>query len=83
MDCPFRSNGDIRIFVLHSHKENGDAHMWHLRKDDGDTHDIYVTFAQGKMGQFHSKKRSKKVWQPTQHKGNVWNNKKQGGFYFK
>ena len=51
MDCPFRSNGDIRIFVLHSHKENGDAHMWHLRKDDGDTHDIYVTFAQRKMGQ--------------------------------
>ena len=33
--------------------------MWHLRKDDGDTHDIYVTFAQRKMGQFHSKKEAK------------------------
>ena len=80
MECPFRTNGDIRIFVWNSHKESGDAHMWHLSKDDGDTHDIYVTFAQRKMGQFHSKK---EVWQPTQHNGNAWNNKKQGGFYLK
>ena len=64
MECPFRSNGDIKIFVLHSHKENGDAHMWHLRKDDGDTHDIYVTFAQRKMGQFHSKKEAKRFGSP-------------------
>ena len=38
--------------------------MWHLRKDDGDTHDIYVTFAQRKMGQFHSKKEAKRFGSP-------------------
>ena len=60
----FRRNGDIRIFVLHSHKENGDAHVWHLRKDNGDTHDIYVTFAQRKVGQSHSKKEAKRFGSP-------------------
>ena len=60
----FRRNGDIRIFVLHSHKENGDAHVWHLRKDNGDTHDIYVTFAQRKVGRFHSKKEAKRFGSP-------------------
>ena len=61
MSCKNLDVMETRIFVLHSHKENGeDAHVWHLRKDNGDTHDIYVTFAQRKVGQFHSKKEAKR-----------------------
>ena len=27
LECPLRSNGGTRIFVRHSHKENGDEHV--------------------------------------------------------
>ena len=36
VECPLKSNGDTRIFVWHSHKENGDAHVWHSHKDKGE-----------------------------------------------
>ena len=57
-----KSNGDTRIFVWHSHKENGDTHVWHSHKDkEEDTQDICVTFTQRRVGQFHSEKRQKGV----------------------
>ena len=72
MECPFKSNGDTRIFVWHSHKENEDAHVWHSHKDKGkDTQCICVTFTQRRSVQFHSE-RGEKVWQCTQNKDNVW-----------
>ena len=27
LECPLRSNGGTKIFVRHSHKENGDEHV--------------------------------------------------------
>ena len=53
LECPIRNNGDTRIFVWHSHKENGDAHVWHSHRDYGDTQDVCVTFTQRKVGQPH------------------------------
>ena len=32
VECPLKSNGDTRIFVWHSHKENEDGYVWHLHK---------------------------------------------------
>ena len=62
VESPLKSNGDTRIFVWHSHKENGDAHVWHSHKDKGeDTQGICVTFTQRRVGQFHSEKRQKGV----------------------
>ena len=62
MECPLKSNGDTRIFVWHSHKENKDAHVWHSRKDKGEnTQSICLTFTQRRVGQFHSEKRQKVV----------------------
>ena len=61
VECPLKSNGDTRIFVWHSHKENGDAHVWHSHKDKGDdTQGICVTFTLRKVGQFHTEKDKKK-----------------------
>ena len=63
--CPLKNNGDTRIFVWHSHKENGDAHVWHSPKDKGDdTQGICVTFIQRKVGQFHSEKEAKRCGSP-------------------
>ena len=62
VECPLKSNGDTRIFVWHSHKENEDAHVWHSHKDKGkDTQGICVTFTQRRLVQFHSEKRQKGV----------------------
>ena len=48
---------ETRIFVWHSHIENGDRYVWHSHKDKGeDTQGICVTFPQGKVGLFHSEK---------------------------
>ena len=62
VECPLKSNGDTRIFVWHSHKENEDAHVRHSHKDKGDdTQGICVTFTQKRVGQFHSEKKKKGV----------------------
>ena len=78
MECPLKSNGDTRIFVWHSHKENGDAHVWHSHKDKGDdTQGLCVTFTLRKVRHFHTEKDFKKAWQSTQNNGDVWNKGKQ------
>ena len=60
-ECPLKSNRNKRIFVWHSHKENGDTHVWHSHKDKGeDTQGICVTFTQRKEGHFHSVKDAKR-----------------------
>ena len=65
MEFPLKSNGDTSIFVRHSHKENGDALMWHSHKNKGvDTQAICVTFTQQKVGQFHSEKDAKRCGSP-------------------
>ena len=64
VECPIRSNRDTRIFVWHSHKENGDAHVWHSHRDNGDTQDVCVTFTQRKVGQLHSEKEAKECGSP-------------------
>ena len=44
VECPFKSNGDTKIFVGYLNKENGDKHVRHSHKDKGeDTQGIYVT----------------------------------------
>ena len=69
-ECPLKSNRDKRIFVWHSHKENGDTHVWHSHKDKWeDTQGIRVTFTQRKAGQFHSVKEAKRCGSP--HKRGV------------
>ena len=65
VECPLKSNGDTRIFVWHSHKENEDAHVRHSHKDKGDdTQGICVTFTQKRVGQFHSEKKEKRCDSP-------------------
>ena len=76
--CPLRSIGDTRIFVRHSHKENGHAHVWHSHKNTGDTQDICDIHTK-KCGRAALRKRGKNVWQSPQNKINVWNKRKQGG----
>ena len=50
VECPLKSNGDTRVFVWHSHKENGDAHVQQSQKDKGeDTQGIRVTFTQRRV----------------------------------
>ena len=62
VECPLKSNGDTRVFVWHSHKENGDAHVWHSHKDKGeDTQGIRVTFSQRKWDSSTQKKKQKGV----------------------
>ena len=52
MECPLRSNGNTRVFVWDSYKENGD------------TQDSCVTFTQRKVGKFHSEKEAKRCGSP-------------------
>ena len=62
VECPLKSNGDTRIFVWHSHKENGHAQVWHSHSDKGEnTQGVCVTFTQRRVGQLHSEKRQKGV----------------------
>ena len=61
VECPLKSNRDTRIFVWHSHKENGDTHGWHSHKEEWDN---------------STQKRGQKVWQSKQNKGNVWKKRK-------
>ena len=62
VEYPLKSNGDTRIFVWHSDKENGDAHVWHSHKGKGeDTQGICVTFTQRKVGEFLSEIEKKGV----------------------
>ena len=43
--------------MQHSHKENGDTHVWNSHKDKGeDIKGVFVTITRRKMGQFHSEK---------------------------
>ena len=58
--------------MWHSHKENGDVHVWHSRKDKGeDTQGIFVTFKEEKWNSSTQKKRQKGL--PVHaKKGNVW-----------
>ena len=67
--------------MWHSHKENGDAQVWHSQKDKGeDTQSICVTFTQRKVGQFHSEKEAKSCGGP--HKIKVINEiKRNKGVY--
>ena len=68
MECPLKSNGDLRIFVWYSHRnkgENTQEYLW----------DIHTK----KSGTVPLRKRGKKPGQSTQNKGNVWNKRKQGG----
>ena len=56
---------ETRIFVWHSHIENGDVHVWYSHKVKGkDTQGICVTFTQRKVGQFHSEKETKRWGSP-------------------
>ena len=74
---PLKSKGDTRIFVWHSHKENGDAHVWHSHKDKGEgTQGICVKFTQRRVGDSSTQKWGKKVWQ-SKNKGNIWKKRKQ------
>ena len=62
VECPLKSNRNTRIFVWHSHKENGDAHVWHSHNDKGeDTQGIRVTFSQRKWDSSTQKKKQKGV----------------------
>ena len=64
MECSFRSNEDTSVFVRHSFKENEDAHVYHLHKDNVEIQDICVTFTQRKVGQFHSGNDTKRCASP-------------------
>ena len=56
---------ETRIFVWHSHIENGDRYVWHSHKHKGeDTQGICVTFKLRKVGQFHSEKEAKRCGSP-------------------
>ena len=48
MECPLRSNGDTRIFVWQSHKENGG------------TDNICMTLTERKVAHFYSEKEAKR-----------------------
>ena len=77
VECLLRNNGDTRIFVWYTHKENGDLHVWHSHEDYGNTG--YLCDIHTKNGVVSLRKRGKKVWQSTRNKGYVWNTRKQGG----
>ena len=48
-----------------------------------ETHMIFMWHSHEKNGTVPLKKKKQKGLAAAQHKGNVWNDKKQGGFYFK
>ena len=77
VECPLKSNGDTRIFVWHSHKENGDTHGWNSHKVRERTHMAFVWHSHKEEWDSSTQKRGKKVWQSTQNNGNVWKKRKQ------
>ena len=63
VECPLKSNGDTRIFVWHSHKENEDAHVRHSHKDKGHAGHLCDIHTK-RVGQFHSEKKEKRCDSP-------------------
>ena len=60
VECPLRSNGDTRIFVWQSYKENGGAYFWHSHKGNGGTENICMTFTERNVAYFYSEKEAKR-----------------------
>ena len=48
-----------------------------------ETHMIFMWHSHEEKWDSSTQKKKQKGLAAAQHKGNVWNNKKQGGFYFK